>query len=502
MSLRRRRSGVLVAMTMAVTLAVMANDGAVESQALDLGDENSWIRVQNLGTLASAVEIDFYTNSGQRVASDACPKANACGPLPSGFGRSFFQQTLDDLPQNYRGSAVVSADQPFTALLARDVLRSDGEFQIAGDALRLGPGAPEHVLPWVVSNADYVSRIVVQNPNPDSGTCAQIIYYQQGQTPRSVDPATASQECASGGYYLAPNASWVRDEHSLPMPFGFDGGAIVRTQPVSGGASSGQVQVTVDTRDRSAAGLATYRSFSRDEASRVVLLPLVDRNHSEGQSTFSTRFRILSANPLLPNEVTLRFNGRTPAGEDFEVEHTITISGARTCDQRATGTNACLPDGVTLPNQFSGTVRMQSIEPVAVVAQRLSSDGSLADYRGFTAEEASTQVVLPVLNKNFGPFGGNRGWNSWFRVLTFDGSSARVYVVYYSSHFPDGLFPKAPLTVQGQMTFRQWENRGIPDAWVGSAVVISDRPIVVVANLESDVFEGDPVMLYNGVALE
>ena len=30
--------------------------------------------------------------------------------------------------------------------------------------------------------------------------------------------------------------------------------------------------------------------------------------------------------------------------------------------------------------------------------------------------------------------------------------------------------------------------------------MIADRPIVVIANLESDVFQGDPVMLYNGIA--
>ena len=30
----------------------------------------------------------------------------------------------------------------------------------------------------------------------------------------------------------------------------------------------------------------------------------------------------------------------------------------------------------------------------------------------------------------------------------------------------------------------------------------ADRPVVVVANLESDVFDGDPVMLYSGVSLE
>ena len=503
LALRHRRN--LAAGLLAVfALAVFAIDGdPAASQALSLGDENSWIRIQNVGTSPSAIDIDFYNNNGALVTTDTCPKADVCGPLEPGFGRSFFQQTLPSLPDGYRGSAFISADQPFVAMLARDVLRSDGEFQISGDALRLGPGASSHVLPWVVNSNFYSSRIVVQNTNPDSPTCVQIVYYDKGQTqPTLVDPQTPSQQCSGGGYYLAPNASWVRDETSTPLKLGFDGSALVTTRPVSGGPTSGNLQVIVDTRDRTAAGLSTYRSFADDETSRVVLLPLVDRNHSEGQSSFSTRFRIMSANPAIANDVTLLFSGVTDGGEEFEVEHTVTVFGNRTCDQRSSGSTACLPDGVSLPDKFSGTVRMQSVEPVAVVAQRVSNDGSLADYRGFTAEEASTQVVLPVVNKNYGPFGGNKGWNSWFRVLTFDGSTARVYVIYYSKQFPDGLFPPAPQTVIGAQTFRQWENRSLPDGWVGSAVVVSDRPVVVVANLESDVFDGDPVMLYNGVSLE
>ncbi len=504
LALRRSRRSLAAGLLTLFALAVFAVDGdPAASQALRLGDENSWIRVQNVGTQPSAIEIDFYDNAGARVATDTCPKPSACGPLEPGFGRSFFQQTLAELPADYRGSAYITADQPFVALLARDVLRSDGEFQIAGDALRLGPGAASHVVPWVVNSVGYSSRIVVQNTNPDSATCVQIVYYDQGQTqPTLVDPLTPSQQCTGGGYYLAPNASWVRDETSTPLRLGFDGSALVTTRPVAGGPSSGSVQVVVDTRDRTEAGLSTYRSFADDETSRVVLLPLVDRNHSEGQSSFSTRFRIMSANPAIANDVTLLFSGVTDSGEEFEVEHTVTVFGNRTCDQRSSGSTACLPDGVSLPDRFSGTVRMQSVEPVAVVAQRVSNDGSLADYRGFTAEEASTQVVLPVVNKNYGPFGGSKGWNSWFRVLTFDGSTARVYVIYYSKQFPDGLFPPAPQTVVGQLTFRQWENRSLPDGWVGSAVVVSDRPVVVVANLESDVFNGDPVMLYNGVSLE
>ena len=333
----------------------------------------------------------------------------------------------------------------------------------------------------------------------------QIAYYSQNNTAASVtDPTSASSLCPSGGFYLQPRGSWVRDETSLPVSFGFDGSAIVLTQPTATGigAASAQLQVVVDTRDRQQAGLASYRSIAQDEASRVVLLPVIDRNHSEGQGTYSTRFRISNANPGVPNEVTVLFKGEGSNGEELEVEHTFTVFGSRTCDQRSTGAAACLPDGTSLPTSFSGTVRMQSVDPVGVVVQRISNDGSLADYRGLTAEEASTQVVLPVVNKNYGPFGGARGWNSWFRVLTYDGGDANVYVVYYSRQFPDGLIPGAPTTVRGTLTVRQWENRRLPDGWVGSAVIVADRPVVVVANLESDVFEGDPVMLYNGVSLE
>ena len=154
--------------------------------------------------------------------------------------------------------------------------------------------------------------------------------------------------------------------------------------------------------------------------------------------------------------------------------------------------------GLARQDTFRGALRQMFHSAL----QRLSADGSLADYRGFSASEASTQVVLPVVDKNFGPFAGKKGWNSWFRVLAFDGSAANVYVVYYSAQFPRGLFPQSPILAAGGFTFRQNEDSRLPDGWVGSAVVVADRPVTVVANLQSDVFQGDPVMLYNGVPIK
>ena len=494
-----------VAALLAAALLGMLASGAprLHANALSLGEENSWIRIQNVGGRAAQVDISFYDLTGAEVATDGCPQDGGCDAIPAGFGRSFFQQGFESLTAGYRGSAHVTVDQPFVAVLARDVFK-DGAFQISGDSLRNVTGTSTQYAPIVQNNAAYVSRISVENGSEDREACFEIVFYAEGSpAPAATDPPAPTTGCPQGGQLVAPRGTMLRDEVSLIVPFGFDGAAVVRSLPTASGvaAEGQQPLVIVDTRDREAPGLATYRAVDGTELSRTVVLPLVDRNASDGQSSRTTRFRIVSATPGAPNEVTLLFEGEDAAGDRIEIEHTVVVTGALTCDQRSDGPAGCLPDGQALPATFRGTVRMQSVDPIAVVAQRLSTDGSLADYRGFTVEEAARQVVLPVLNKNFGPWGDSKGWNSWFRVLTFDGSTAHVQVIYFSRHFPGGLFTP-PAAVETQRTYRQWEDRRLPDGWVGSAIVVADRPIVVVANLESDVFQGDPVMLYNGLGFD
>lgn len=504
--LRRGGSGALAAAlisVLAVVAGTMADRGSLSAQPLDLGSENSWLRVQNVGTRPSTVELRFHDEDGSEVAVDRCPKTGSCGTIRPGSGRSFFQQGLVDLPLGFRGSAYVTADQPFVSLLARDAFK-DGLLQIAGDSLRLGRGSFTLYAPIVQNTETYVSRLSIENPSDEHDACIEIRYYPQGSTtPEVVDPPEAAPGCPLGGHRVPPRGSLVRDEHSLPVSSGFDGSAVVRAIPGEGGVGNGtrSPAMVVDTRERNGPGLASYRAIDESELSRRVVLPLVDRNASEGQSTWSTRFRILSGTPTAPNQVTLLFEGIDAAGDHFEIEQTLGVHSALTCDLRFAGAGGCLPSDVTLPPVFRGTVRIQAVEPVAVVAQRLSEGGPFADYRGFTVEEASRHVLLPVLNKNFGPWGDRRGWNSWFRVLTFDGTDATIRTFYYSNQFPDGLI-SAPLLVQRERSFRQWEDARLPDGWVGSGLVVADRPVVVVVNLESDVFAGDPVMLYSGVSLE
>ena len=498
----RRRAAGLAALAVVAALGAIAGATPGEAQRVDLGEENSWLRIQNLGGRPAGIEIEFFNLDGGAEARDYCPKADACDALPPGFGWSFFQQGYQPLEAGYRGSAFVTVDQPFVALLARDVFK-DGQFQIAGDSLRLSVGSSSQYAPIVQKTAEYVSRLSVANVSADHAACFQIRYYDEGSTEPILDPPGRTAGCSAGGWLVAPRGTLLRDEHDLPVPTGFDGSAVVTALRTSAGvpASEQQPSLVVDTRERNGPGLATYRAFDAAELSHEVVLPLVDRNASEGRTTWTTRFRIFNGRAGTTNEVQLLFTGSDDTGAEIEIEHTVQVTSSLTCDQRLSGSGGCLPDDVPLPDVFFGSVRVRANDPISIVAQRLSADGALADYRGFTAEEAGREIMLPVLNKNFGPWGDFEGWNSWFRVLSFDGTPARMRIIYFSSHFPNGLHSQ-PIAIDGQRTMRQWEDRRLPDGWVGSAIIIADRPIVAVANLESDVFEGDPVMLYNGVSLK
>lgn len=496
-----QRGAGIAAFAVVVALAAVAGATPGEAQRVSLGEENSWLRIQNVGGEPATIDIEFYDKDGGAVARDYCPREDACEALPPGFGWSFFQQGYRPLEAGYRGSAVVTVDQPFVALLARDVFKA-GLFQIGGDSLRLTVGTAAQYAPIVQNTDEYVSRLSVANLSEDHAACFQILYFNEGSTQPIVDPPGRTAGCSAGGWLVAPRGALLRDEHDLPVPMGFDGSAMIVARRTSAGvpADAQLPSLMVDTRERHGPGLATYRAFDGQELSHEIVLPLVDRNASEGRTTWTTRFRIFSS-VQTENEVELLFTGRDDDGNEIEIEHSVLVSSVLTCDQRLDGAGGCMPDDASLPGVFFGSVRARSAHPISIVAQRLSDDGALADYRGFTAEEAAREVMLPVLNKNFGPWGDFKGWNSWFRVATFDGSEGSMHVVYFSKEFPTGLLSRV-IRIDGQRTVRQWDERRLPDGWVGSAIIVANRPVVAVANLESDVFEGDPVMLYNGVSLK
>ena len=161
----------------------------------------------------------------------------------------------------------------------------------------------------------------------------------------------------------------------------------------------------------------------------------------------------------------------------------------------------CLAPGDRLPRNFVGTARLTSTQPIGVIVNPSSNLIDIfTSYRGVRPGDSAQKVLLPVLNKNYGPYDGRNGWNSWFRVLVADGGQANVTVLYYGLDLPGGSVTDTKTVLREFTAFQQQEGL-LPDGFAGSAILESDRPIVALANLTTDVFVGDTDLLYNGIPL-
>src|SRR5581483_629044 len=234
-----------------------------------------------------------------------------------------------------------------------------------------------------------------------------------------------------------------------------------------------------------------------------IILPLIDRQVGPSNS-YSTHFQIVNKDPSKPAHVSLRFDGfDLNNGNQFVSKtNTITVRGARLCFQDRDDYANCLADGDKLPVNFVGTVRLTSDQPVGVIVNRSTTlNDTFTDYRGIRPQDAANRVLLPDLNKNYGPVPGvAAGWNSWFRVMVADGGHANVTVNYYGLDLPGGHVSYT-VPVDREFTVFQYLEPMLPDGFAGTAILESDRPIVALANLTTDVFKGDPDFLYNGIAL-
>jgi hypothetical protein len=491
------------------------DDAARAAGTYAFGAENSWIRVQNIGNGNANVEVDYFDETGKIAGKDLCPSAT-CPTMFPGSGWTFFQKDNPNLPSGFQGSAIVSTDQPIVALMAKDVTRGSS-FAIAGDTVTTGPGSHRLYIPITARHdgpqQDWNGRFAIQNMSDTVTACVTITYlsnytdnevaWEPYRPGASGSPRLAG--CPNGGMPLPPRGTIFRDPDTMPVPEPFTGS--VRIDLSKNGANEGPekqfVSATADTWNRLYASFGSYRALDESELGTDIILPLIDRQVGPSNS-YSTHFQIENKDPSKPAHVSLRFEGFDLSnGNQFVSKtNTITVRGARLCFQDRDDFANCLQNGDKLPFNFVGTVRLTSDQPIGVIVNRSTSIAeTFTNYRGIRPQDAATRVLLPVLNKNYGPVPGvAAGWNSWFRVMVADGGHANVIVTYYGLDLPGGSV-SYNIGVDREFTAFQYLEARLPDGFAGTAIIESDRPIVALANLTTDVFKGDTDILYNGIAL-
>ncbi len=492
-------------------------DRASAAPPYTFGAENSWIRVQNIGNANANVEVDYFDEQGRAAGVDTCPSPT-CPVMFPGSGWTFFQRDNPSLPAGFQGSAIVAVDQPVVAVVAKDVFRGD-RFSIAGDTVTTGPGSHRLYLPITAKRdgplQDWMGRFAIQNMSDTIQACVTITYlsnYTDDEVawdpfkPPTTTSGPRLPGCPNGGLPLPPRGTLFRDPDSFPMPNGFTGSVRIDLQKNAAGQGPEKqfVSATAETWNRFFASFASYRGMDESELGTDIILPLLDRQVGPGNS-FSTHFQIVNKSPSRPARVTIRFDGfdlsKDPA-QFVSKTSAFTVKGARLCFQDRDDYANCLQPGDRLPANFVGTARITSTEPLGIIVNRSTTQGeTFTNYRGIRPQDGARRVLLPVLNKNFGALPGRAaGWNSWFRVMVADGGQANVTVRYYGLDLPGGSISYT-VAVDREFTVFQNLEPFLPNGFAGTAIIESDRPIVALANLTTDVFQGDPDFLYNGISL-
>ncbi len=478
------------------------------------GTENSWIRVQNIGAVAANVTVTYYNEGGSQAGQDGCP-TTACAAIGPGQGWTFFQEGNPQLPAGYKGSAVVESDQPIVALQAKDV-RRNGAFMVDGNTTTILAGSSKMSLPLIANRDgpqnDWNGRFALQNLSDTVTACVTLTYLSNNTDgeiawdPYKLGDSTGpkQQGCPNGGRPIPPHGTLFRDPDTFGLPANFTGSVRIETSKNSQNVPAEQqlLTATADTWNSIYNPFASYRAIDNIEMSTTVLLPLVDRQVGPFNG-FSTRFQIENKDPSKPAQVTIRFEGYDLDNNLAFVakQNTLTVKGARLCFQDRDDYANCLVPGDALPHNFVGTARLTSTQPIGVITSRATRYAdTFTNYRAFRPEDGSTKVLLPVLNKNYGPYNGHAGWNSWFRVLVADGGEANVRIRYIGLDLPGGEVSYT-MHAQREFTVFQPQEDILPNGFAGTAILESDRPIVALGNLSTDVFTGDTDLLYNGVPL-
>lgn len=225
---------------------------------------NSWFNVQNTNTAASASVTVTYSNGATETAT-----------IPAGAAATFNQETNTDLTDTqtnftgFIGSAIVTSDQAIVAT----VLQQSSTVLQGYDGFRNADASTEPVLPLIVffkgSSNDISTGIQIQNVS-DSDTNVTLSYSpsQAGAACTETQTIQAKKSATFGLNAFGAPLAGVTENCA-------DGETFVGSAQVTGNTGNVALVAIANQVDSMVPNGAAYGSFSPDNATDTVDLPLI-----------------------------------------------------------------------------------------------------------------------------------------------------------------------------------------------------------------------------------
>jgi hypothetical protein len=251
------------------------------------------------------------------------------------------------------------------------------------------------------------------------------------------------------------------------LPTGFNGSVVVESdQPV---AAIG-VQEARNASNQVYSG--AYIGFSADQAAATFYLPTI-MNSFYG---YTTEISIQNAS-----------TGNVDVSISYTGGYADSFTGLKP-GQVVRFDNASTP---SMPGSYigAGVVTATGGNVVAVVNQNNVPALQQQTWEGFSPAAAAQDLFVPVLMRNF------YGFNTSVQVQNVGAGSTDVTITY-----SNGVARTQTLATNGaSYLFTQHNDAGIPDAWIGSAVITSNNENIVAVANQANTLTGKSSS-YNGFA--
>ncbi|WP_376791072.1 hypothetical protein [Thermoflexus sp.] len=416
--------------------------------------------IQNIGSAPANIVVTFYNPDGTQAGKKTFSNVSA-------GGSAYFNpalHTLDgggQLPDGWVGAAIVSADQPVSAIAT--VANNLSGAQYVSDAY---PGITEPsttvFAPIVMAKfGPWNTRMAIQNAG-SSPANVEIRFISGG--------SVVTTQSITG---LQPGAAALVDQYDNPNLNNFNGSAIIAaTQPVA---------VIVDEYKTTGGLLISYAALPLSKASTTLYMP----GYIHAYGPWTTDFTMINT-ASSPANVQIQFtNGQV-------LNCTISANGSLYLNPAVGNYGGCT--GGPLASNFYGAATVTSNQPLVIaynIANTLGPGNRAIGYTAFSPSDVGTKMAVPLIENQFG--GGQ--WITTFSVQVIGGGSANLTLIYSGNL---GTVQRS-VSISDSYTFNQLSDGHIPAGFLGSVTIISDKPIAVIGDQNSLIKEGDVAAGFPGV---
>jgi hypothetical protein len=255
------------------------------------------ITYQNTGLAPAQVSFTFYSEGSGSPISVSAPN------LAVNASNSLSIAQVSQLTSSFKGSAVLSSDQPVVATL----VQFDPSKAVLNRPLSNGFSAADASTKQLIAtvlkqNSNHSTYFSIQNTET-SNINVTVSFYRPGQA-----AAVATFPINN----LPPNAAKYVDVKDIPaLPNGFSGSAIV-TARITGTNTPAATVVTVDELQVNGNSAKSFEGSPKSGAR--VYMPSAGCQAPSGANTFNTAYAIQNADQV--NNVTFRVIYKVPGKAD------------------------------------------------------------------------------------------------------------------------------------------------------------------------------------------